>query len=44
MTGTVCSNVLPMDIELEKDYFTESSSSAARAIFAQWSLLGCKEW
>ena len=40
----VCSNVLPMEVELNKDYFTESSRSALRAIFATWSLEKCRDW
>lgn len=41
--GTRC-NVLPMEVELNKDYFTESSRSALRAIFATWSLEKCRDW
>ncbi|KAK9822087.1 hypothetical protein WJX74_005975 [Apatococcus lobatus] len=41
--GTRC-NVLPMSVDLQRDFFTESSQSALRAIFASWSLDGCKEW
>lgn len=37
-------NVLPMDVEIERDYFSESSKSAVRAVFAQWNLDGCKAW
>jgi len=40
----MCSNVLPMDVEIERDYFSESSKSAVRAVFAQWNLDGCKAW
>jgi hypothetical protein len=38
------SNVLPMEVDIQRDYFTESSASAARAVFASWSLEGCKQW
>ena len=40
----VCSNVLPMHVDLNKDYFTESSRSALKAVFASWSLEQCKIW
>ena len=38
------SNVLPMDVELERDYYSESSKSALRAVFSQWSLTDCRTW
>lgn len=41
--GTRC-NVLPMHVDLNKDYFTESSRSALKAVFASWSLDQCKIW
>lgn len=41
--GTRC-NVLPSHVSLENDYFTESSLSALRAIFASWSLEECLNW
>ncbi|DBB11176.1 TPA: hypothetical protein ACH3X3_006629 [Trebouxia sp. C0006] len=41
--GTRC-NVLPMHVDLNKDYFTESSRSALKAVFASWSLEQCKIW
>ncbi|DBA78212.1 TPA: hypothetical protein ACH3X2_008172 [Trebouxia sp. C0005] len=40
----VCSNVLPMHVDLNKDYFTESGRSALKAVFASWSLEQCKIW
>ena len=40
----VRSNVLPMHVDLNKDYFTESSRSALKAVFASWSLEQCKIW
>jgi len=40
----VCSNVLPMHVDLSKDYFTESSRSALKAVFASWSLDECRDW
>ena len=33
-----------MSLDLQRDFFTESSQSALRAIFASWTLDGCKEW
>lgn len=40
----VCSNVLPMHVDLNKDYFTESSRSALKAVFASWNLEDCRDW
>ena len=39
-----CSNVLPLDVDLATDYFSNSSRSALRAIFSAWTLEQCKEW
>ena len=42
--GTRC-NVLPAeDPDVDEDFFTESSRSAARACFRQWSHEECKLW
>jgi predicted flavoprotein YhiN len=41
--GTRC-NVLPCEVDLSKDYFTDSSKSALRAIFASWSIWECWSW
>ncbi|KAL4458525.1 hypothetical protein ABPG75_013390 [Micractinium tetrahymenae] len=41
--GTRC-NVLPAEVDLQRDYFTESSQSALRAIFSTWSLDDCQYW
>ena len=38
------SNVLPMEVDVQRDFFTESSPSALRAIFSSWTLDGCKQW
>ena len=40
----VCSNVLPMEVDIQRDFFTESSPSALRAVFSSWSLEACKQW
>ena len=40
----LCSNVLPMEVDIQRDFFTESSPSALRAIFSSWNLDGCKQW
>lgn len=40
----VCSNVLPVAIELQQDFVTESSQSALRAVFASWTLEECLDW
>ncbi|KAL4426515.1 hypothetical protein ABPG77_008373 [Micractinium sp. CCAP 211/92] len=41
--GTRC-NVLPAEVDLQRDFFTESSQSALRAIFSTWSLDDCQYW
>ncbi|PRW59453.1 hypothetical protein C2E21_1555 [Chlorella sorokiniana] len=41
--GTRC-NVLPSTVELPRDYFTDSSTSALRAVFSTWSLDDCHYW
>lgn len=41
--GTRC-NVLPKTFDPSIDFFTESSTSALRAVFSQWSLSECKKW
>lgn len=38
------SNVLPVDVDVQRDFFSESSPSALRALFASWSLPECKRW
>ena len=38
------SNVLPVDMDVQRDFFSESSPSALRAVFASWSLAECKRW
>ena len=38
------SNVLPVEVDLASDYFSESSASAVRAVFASWPLNNCKGW
>lgn len=44
MCCLLCSNVLPMEVDVQRDFVTESSPSALRAIFASWSLEDCKRW
>ena len=41
---STCSNVLPMEVDIQRDFFTESSPSALRAVFSSWSLEACKQW
>jgi predicted flavoprotein YhiN len=41
--GTRC-NVLPTEIDVQADYFTDSPSSALRAIFASWGVWDCWTW
>lgn len=38
------SNVLPLAADPAADYFTESSPSALRALFASWTLEECRQW
>ena len=33
-----------MELDTQRDFFTESSPSALRAVFSSWSLEGCKQW
>lgn len=39
-----CSNVLPASVDVQRDYFSESSRSAVRAAFSTWSLDECQAW
>ena len=39
-----CSNVLPMDVDPGRDFFTEGSPAALRGVLASWSLPDCREW
>ena len=41
--GTRC-NVLPAAVDVDADYFTESSRSALRSVFSRWSLAECQLW
>lgn len=41
--GTRC-NVLPSSADTINDYYTQSSPSALRALFGQWSLQQCSLW
>jgi hypothetical protein len=38
------SNVLPVEADLQRDFFTGGSASAVRAVFASWPLDECKAW
>jgi hypothetical protein len=29
---------------MERDFFTESSASAMRAVFSSWDIDSCREW
>lgn len=44
MSGGSRCNILPAHVSLQDDYFTESSLSALRAVFASWSLEECLDW
>lgn len=39
-----CSNVLPMDLDASRDFFTEGSPAALRGVLASWSLPECRQW
>lgn len=41
--GTRC-NVLPSEVDLQADFFTDSPTSAMRAIFASWGVWDCWAW
>ena len=41
--GTRC-NVLPAEVDLQQDFFTDSPSSCMRAIFASWGVWECWSW
>ncbi|KAK9816666.1 hypothetical protein WJX72_003465 [[Myrmecia] bisecta] len=41
--GTRC-NVLPMSVDIQRDYVSEASASALRRVFASWSLEDCRLW
>lgn len=38
------SNVLPAEVDLQRDFFTGGSASAMRAVFASWALDECRSW
>lgn len=38
------SNVLPVEVDLQRDFFTGGSASAMRAVFSSWPLGECKAW
>ncbi len=38
------SNVLPAEVDVSRDFVTESSPSALRALFASWTLEECRQW
>ncbi|GLI62363.1 hypothetical protein VaNZ11_004982 [Volvox africanus] len=44
MSGGSRCNILPLEVDLITDYFSESSASAVRAVFASWNLDLCKAW
>ena len=33
-----------MEVDVARDFFTESSPAALRGVFASWSLPECKDW
>ncbi|KAG2490098.1 hypothetical protein HYH03_011404 [Edaphochlamys debaryana] len=44
MSGGSRCNVLPFEVDLTTDFFSDSPASAVRAVFASWSLELCKAW
>jgi len=38
------SNVLPMDVDAGRDFFTEGSPAALRGVLASWSQPECRAW
>lgn len=41
--GTRC-NVLPAEVDLTEDYFSDSPLGTLRAVFASWSVWDCWAW
>ena len=41
--GTRC-NVLPLEVDPERDYFTDSHRGAVHAVFRTWTLEECLQW
>jgi hypothetical protein len=39
-----CSNVLPLEVDLGRDFTSSSPGSALRALFSTWSLEQCLSW
>ena len=44
MSGGTRANVLPTDVDLETDFFTDSPKGAMRAVFASWDVWDCWSW
>ena len=44
MSGGSRCNVLPGEVDLQTDFFTESPQSCMRAIFASWGVWDCYSW
>eukprot|EP00959_Pyramimonas_sp_CCMP1952_P184119 3850027-Pyramimonas_sp.AAC.1 len=44
MSGGSRSNVLPGQMHIERDYFTDGTEPQLRSVFRTWSLSSCKEW
>lgn len=44
MSGGERCNVVPGYVSIDKDYYTDSSRSALRAIFSSWTLEECLAW
>ncbi|KAJ9534923.1 hypothetical protein QJQ45_029583 [Haematococcus lacustris] len=44
MSGGSRCNVLPLKVDTQADFFSESPPHAVRAVFASWSLAACREW
>jgi len=44
MSGGSRCNVLPTDVDLATDFFTDSPRGALRAVFTRWDVWGCWSW
>lgn len=44
MSGGSRCNILPMHVDLNRDFFTEGSRTQMKAVFASWSLPRCRAW
>lgn len=44
MSGGARCNVLPYEVDLERDFMTDSPTSAMRAVFSSWGVWECWSW